>query len=50
MATRNASGAQTRKTGYKATTTQGEACMLRSGAKDIRIVADRDIRQYGGPC
>jgi hypothetical protein len=44
MAGRNALGTQTRKTGYKATTTQGEACMLRSGFKEARTTVDRGPR------
>jgi hypothetical protein len=49
MAARSALGTQTRKTGYKAATIQGEACMQRSGVKDIRTAVGRDMRQYGGP-
>jgi hypothetical protein len=45
----NALGTQTHETGYKATTTQGEACMLRSGVKDIRTAGDKDMRQHGAP-
>ena len=49
MATRNALGTQTRETGYKATTMQGEACMQRSGVKEIRTAVGQGLRQCGGP-
>jgi len=48
MAARNALGTQTRKTSYKATTTQGEACLPRSGVKDIRTAVGQDIRHTAG--
>jgi hypothetical protein len=49
MVGRNALGTQTRNTGYKATTTQGESCMLRSGFKDTRLAVGKGLRRYGGP-
>jgi hypothetical protein len=44
MVGRNALGTQTRNTGYKAATTQGESCMLRSCFKDTRTAVNKEIR------